>query len=424
MPALDDFPLVPPGIRPAAQVEFVPEKSRIKGHTGTATNWRTIGEFYNELAKSCYLSGKESSANPGTPALDERCRNCFDSVVNNSRYVAIEIGVGGWQPHPAEKTQKRGYGDCKDLSTLLISYLRRDAVTAYPCLVRTRSMGPLDPDFPSFNFNHVITMAVDGRDTMWLDPTCEVCPYNELPSMEEGVLALAVTPEGGQLVRTPPSRPEDNVTRRAVEIHIKENQKAYVAATITVVGDNAQGLRHFLATATRDEVRINLERSLDGGAKRYKLLNWTVDNLNDRYRPLKITLMAERRSKCRRIGKTLYVRPYFFKPSLPFDRVDTDERPYPIDLFFPGTIQSTVTITWDTTLAVDSVGLPVPDSITTAFGAFHVSASSGPGKITYTYEKRYTAYQVDTTEFADYAVWQKRLKQAADNRAKLFLGTP
>ncbi|RME28370.1 MAG: DUF3857 domain-containing protein, partial [Candidatus Zixiibacteriota bacterium] len=80
LPALDDFPLVPPGIRPAAQVEFVPEKSKIKGHTGTATNWQTIGEFYNELAKSCYLSEKTSLANPKTRALDERCRSSFDSV--------------------------------------------------------------------------------------------------------------------------------------------------------------------------------------------------------------------------------------------------------------------------------------------------------------------------------------------------------
>ena len=45
-------------------------------------------------------------------------------VQNDIRYVAIELGVGGWQPHPAGDVCSHHFGDCKDKATLLSSMLK------------------------------------------------------------------------------------------------------------------------------------------------------------------------------------------------------------------------------------------------------------------------------------------------------------
>ena len=37
------------------------------------------------------------------------------------RYVGIEIGIGGWQPHAAQDIFRSRYGDCKDKATLTIA---------------------------------------------------------------------------------------------------------------------------------------------------------------------------------------------------------------------------------------------------------------------------------------------------------------
>ena len=49
----------------------------------------------------------------------------------NIRYVAIEVGIGGFQPHPAADVFAHQYGDCKDKATLLSTMLKQIGIDSY-----------------------------------------------------------------------------------------------------------------------------------------------------------------------------------------------------------------------------------------------------------------------------------------------------
>jgi transglutaminase-like putative cysteine protease len=77
-------------------------------------------------------------------------------VQRDIRYVAIELGIGGWQPHPAPAVFSHRYGDCKDKATLLRSMLREIGIDSYHVVIYTER-GAVTPQTPAHHgFNHAI----------------------------------------------------------------------------------------------------------------------------------------------------------------------------------------------------------------------------------------------------------------------------
>lgn len=80
------------------------------------------------------LSWPRLTANPEIKAtvteLTQTCRTDLEKIQaiasydrNSLTYVAIAVGVGGYQPHAAQEVFKNRYGDCKDMSALLVCML-------------------------------------------------------------------------------------------------------------------------------------------------------------------------------------------------------------------------------------------------------------------------------------------------------------
>ena len=63
-------------------------------------------------------------------------------VQQDIRYVGIELGIGGFQPHPAPDVFSHRYGDCKDKATLVRTMLREIGVDSYYVLINA-TRGPL-----------------------------------------------------------------------------------------------------------------------------------------------------------------------------------------------------------------------------------------------------------------------------------------
>ena len=147
----------------------------------------------------------------------EQTRRLYDFVRSKVTYVAIALGIGGWQPHAAADVLRNRYGDCKDKATLLISMMHSIGLKGYPVLVRTRDDGLIDRDAPSPSFNHAIVAVPQEDGYLFLDPTSEMAPFGDLPYVDQGVSVLVVKDDGtGELVDTPLSSPETNRANRLV----------------------------------------------------------------------------------------------------------------------------------------------------------------------------------------------------------------
>src|SRR5438445_2422963 len=127
------------------------------------------------------------------------------------RYVAIELGIGGWQPHPAADVFNHRYGDCKDKATLMSSMLSAIGVESYYVVINTER-GSVTADTPAHNaFDHAIIaiklpdgvndpslLAIQehpklGR-LLFFDPTSELTPFGHIPGYLQANYGLLVTP--------------------------------------------------------------------------------------------------------------------------------------------------------------------------------------------------------------------------------------
>jgi len=123
---------------------------------GPATNgfssWQEMGNWYRNLTSgrrdaSAEIKQKVTALTASAPTTLDKIRVLARFVQQDIRYVAIELGIGGWQPHPAADVFTFRYGDCKDKATLLGRCCMRSAsiLTMWRSI---RSVDPLHPKRP------------------------------------------------------------------------------------------------------------------------------------------------------------------------------------------------------------------------------------------------------------------------------------
>lgn len=223
------------------------------GDDGT---WAAVGRWYGELLAP--LPRAE-------PAVRERARGQIAGdrratlealtalVQREVRYVAVEIGVGGYRPSPPAETLGRRWGDCKDKALLLIDLLAEAGIPAHPALVLAAGDRRIDPEFPSpGQFNHLIVAvpadavpAAEGDAVAggWLfaDPTQPAGGARWLAPGVHGQDALVVLPGGGELVRLP-VLPAGEGTELVVNVRLDRSGDASGGAGLRVRGSFAQAL--------------------------------------------------------------------------------------------------------------------------------------------------------------------------------------
>lgn len=103
---------------------------------------------------------------------EDRMTEALRLIQDNIRYVGIEIGLGSHVPRAPAEVVRRGYGDCKDKSVLLVAVLKKLGIKSWPALVHNSAGLGLGEELPSpYAFNHAIVKVKIKDDVFWLDPT-------------------------------------------------------------------------------------------------------------------------------------------------------------------------------------------------------------------------------------------------------------
>ena len=175
-----------------------------------------------------------------SPTLFDKIKALAVFAQRDIRYVAIEIGIGGYQPHPAREVFTNRYGDCKDKVTLLGAMLREAGVKSHYVLVHSRR-GVVTPEAPSaLSFNHMIVaveLPTEDRERalfatrdherlgrlLFFDPTDPVTPLGYLPPRLQAGHGLLVGDDGGELVEMPLLPPRGNRLLRSGKFRFTED---------------------------------------------------------------------------------------------------------------------------------------------------------------------------------------------------------
>lgn len=259
-------------------------------------SWQDLSHWYAKLySPELKLDAEARAAGDaavlGATSQEDRVRRLFNYVVQNTRYVGIELGIHGWKPYNASEVHRRRYGDCKDKSSLLVALLRAQGIEAALTLVRTKDRGPFPPGSASmWAFNHAI-VYVPSLDR-FLDPTAEYSNYKDLPAGDQGALALVVYTHGQHELRTlPVSRPEDNVNSATYEVRVDPHTRLHVEGEERFIGAGSAQFRAQLEPVA--ERKRWLTQYLNPQFPGVELKSVQTSKLTDLDAPIKVQVQFE-----------------------------------------------------------------------------------------------------------------------------------
>ncbi|HEY5955537.1 MAG TPA: DUF3857 domain-containing protein, partial [Polyangiaceae bacterium] len=246
-----------PPINPEPKMPPFPEVAGFV-HASTFDSWQTMGAWYWGFVKDQFDSDEETRrlARRITESAKtdlEKAKAVYGWVVKNTRYVALELGVYGYKPYRAVQTVTRGWGDCKDKATAIVTLLKSLGIDATIVILRTQMRGDFHSKIASLApFDHAIAY-VPSLD-LYLDGTAEGVGTRELPVMDRGALGLRIHEGKPLLVRLPDRGIATDRVGREITAQLEPDGSGTVELHSTITGSAAPEYRHSLeAEATRRE---------------------------------------------------------------------------------------------------------------------------------------------------------------------------
>jgi hypothetical protein len=406
LPGIEIEPEMPPWKTIAGWVglKFFPKEPDLRAKS--SGTWTDIGLWYDNLTKSRRVPSeaiqqKVAELTAGTTDILQKIRILTEFMQRNVRYFAVEIGIGGYQPHPAAEIFAHQYGDCKDKATLLSAMLRAIGVESDYVLIDT-NRGFVYPDYPSIAFNHAI-LAIrlpDGVSDAGLysiindpklgrllifDPTNQYVPLGYIPSYLQDSYALVVAPDGGHLVKLPLSPPSTNRLLRVAKLTLTPSGNLSGEVQELLWGDPAAEDRQiFLQTQPSQREKV-FENFLNGFLDSFQLTAASLGNLKNFDQTLTLDYKFFAPDYAKAAGNLLIVPPRVvgdkYTGALDLFTIDGKPRQYAIE-FDEATLQ---TDQFDITLPAGYVadGLPKPVNASCDYATYRSNTTLANGVLRY-----------------------------------------
>ena len=402
---------------------------------GHSASWDQVGRWYEGLTEGRYNASPEISAEVHKLIADKadftaRLQALTFFVQSQIRYVAVEIGVGGEQPHPANDVFRYRYGDCKDKVTLLKAMLHEAGIASHYVLIHTER-GFIVPDVPSSWANHAIiaieipegekqeypstVRSKSGRRFLIFDPTDEYTPVGLLRADLQDSFALLVTDTGGELIQTPLLSPAWNHVDRHGQFVLSQNGDLVGDVSEVRGGDLASYERAKLHHTDQRLRTVELERWLGRSLQGFTLQGVSIEGADQLTKDVVVhySLTAPEYAKSRGTLMLLRARVLGEKSA----QVEHKPRHYPIDL--ERTTRQTDTYDIEIPKEYEVDDIPTPTSIDVGFAAYKSKIEAEGRKLRYWREYEVRELTVPPEKFAEWTRFQGAI--GADENAAVVL---
>lgn len=350
-----------------------PTDFQIDDYKGKMNNWEELGRFQMAMnqgrdALPPDIKQKVQELTAGKQGSREKVEALYNFLQRNTRYISIQMGVGGWRPFDASYVAKNKYGDCKALSNYMHALLKEAGINSYYTLIRAGEYAEdIVSDFPSRQFNHAILCVPLEKDTVWLECTSQ----DQVPGYMGGFTgnrhALLVTPDGGKLVRTPTYGLHENWQVSKVTAVVEANGNMTVEQNARYSGLLQDMYHDLINSLSKDKLKKFLNENLDLATYDITDFRYTQDRKTvpvvHEYLKLSVSNYAQVS------GKRIFILPNISnRAGL---KLDLAERKYPIKLH-------------TAYVEIDSVDITVPAGY---------KAEALPGTVSF--ESRFGKYQAN-----------------------------
>jgi len=248
----------------ATSIQIAPLDFYYYNHKGNYTNWQELGKWiYDDLLK------ERKTLSPATVQMvkdlvknektdKDKARKIYQYLQDKTRYISVQIGIGGFQPIAASEVDRLGYGDCKALVNYMQSLLSAADIESHYCVVEAGSeKKSMDPKYASMvQGNHIILCMPLKGDTTWLECTSQKIPFGFLSDFTDDRLVLACTPEGGKLLHTPKLTTAENLQIRKANLIIEADGNITGKMNTVYEGSQYENQEELIGKSTTEQHKL------------------------------------------------------------------------------------------------------------------------------------------------------------------------
>ena len=355
----------------SAIVYTAPRKFEIDGYAGDLSSWKNFGVWdYNlykgkDILPESAIKEVRSIIHPADSDR-EKIRKVYRYMQERTRYVSVEVGIGGWQPFDAACVHEHGYGDCKALSNYMVSLLKAAGITAYSFLVHHgNDRFPFIEEFPSNQFNHAMVCVPLQKDTIWLECTSQSIPFGHIGCETENRGVLLITPEGGKVIHTPSSSPAQNMQCRTAAISLAAFGGAEVNSLEIRNGDQQDEIRGGLFAASPEEREHWIMNDIE--VPNAVLNNYSFSGLETHENRVGLSVQFSVKRYASAAGSRLFFQPNMLERNTAVPP-DAAERLAPVRFSYPYLDVDTLVYNFPKGFTAES--LPLEAHVESSFGRF------------------------------------------------------
>ena len=376
------------------------------GGTTNVGSWEQMGDWYFNLTAgrrelSPELQQKTAALTASSTTALDKMRRIAEFVQGEIRYVAIELGVGALQPHPATEVFRHRYGDCKDKATLMSAMLHELGIDSYYVLINaTRGATRADTPPHLSGFDHVILairLPEQVKDDslvavvqypqlgriLFFDPTNELTPLGQIGGYLQGNYGLLAAPSGASLVRLPTQSPSLNGVVRSAKLTLDSSGTLTGDVHETIIGDRAYSQRGSLLAVKDAKEQIKpIETLISSSVPSFHLTKAEVLNLHKPEQPFGFAFTFEAAHYAKTSGNLLLVRPRVIGVKSSSLLETKEPRRFPVEFSAPEQDVDDFEIALPADYKVEE--LPAPVDADYSFASYHSKTVASGGTLRYT----------------------------------------
>ncbi|MFC6996681.1 DUF3857 domain-containing protein [Rufibacter roseus] len=373
----------PPFYELIPMVRTAPTTFEVEGFAGSMESWKALGEWQNKLnagrsqlpdaTKQQVLTLTQGLATP-----EEKIKAVYQFMQNRTRYVSIQLGIGGWQPFEASMVDSKGYGDCKALSNYTKALLEVAGIQShYAIIYGGDDNRPVIKDFPSSQFNHVVLCVPTPKDTIWLECTNQMADAGYTGSFTGDRYSLLVTPEGGKLVSTPKFTAQDNTQKRLVKVKLNSQGGGVGEAVTVFTGRQHEDRTEVLNRLKPDEQLKWLYKATD--IPSFEIKKFTLEKVKG-VPQVNENLQLELPRVASVSGRRMFITPNLMnrRQSVP---LTTETRKHDVVLTYP--YYDVDSVEFEIPAGFKPESVPQPVKISSVFGEYEAKVNMKDGKLVY-----------------------------------------
>ena len=409
-------------LKAITRIEAAPSAFEFEGYAGTMDTWDQYGKWIASLNHGRNVLPEETRAKvrqmvSGLVSREQKIKTLYEYMQNKTRYVSIQLGIGGYQPFEASVVDRTGYGDCKALSNYMLALLETVDIKGHYALIMAGDDTPeLQVDFPSSQFNHAIVAVPNGADTIWLECTSQTNPFGYQGTFTGDRKALLITDNGATIVKTTRYPAETNVQATSAFVKLLPTGEATASVKRTYSGlQYENGNLHFYVNGEHDDQKKWIQNYLE--IPSFDVRSFSIKNIKEKIPSAVITAELKMDRFVTVSGKRIFLTPNLMNRNTSVPEKSDNRK---TDIISKVAFVDFDTVTYELPEGVYPEFVPENVTISSKFGEYQATYTVEQGKLLYIRKLKMHKGQFPASAYQELTDFYRNVSKA-DNTKMVFM---